>query len=88
MESGTFLNKSIQKEFGRFVEIRIHTDHHDEKLAYEGKKLQRERFNLLAAPYYAILDSTGEKVYWSKGGVVKADKFLAGLRSAPATPRQ
>ncbi|MHC4940919.1 MAG: hypothetical protein ACYTHK_18415 [Planctomycetota bacterium] len=83
MESGTFLNEDIQKEFGRFVEIRIHTDHDDDKLAYEGKKLQRERFNLIAAPYYAVLDSSGKVVYWSKGGIIGEDEFLAGLRKAP-----
>ncbi|MHC4847183.1 MAG: hypothetical protein ACYTEG_01875 [Planctomycetota bacterium] len=84
MESGTFLDENIQKEFGRFVEIRIHTDHDDDKLAYEGKKLQRERFKLIAAPYYAVLDSSGKRVYWSKGGIVGVDEFLSGLRSAPA----
>ena len=82
MESGTFLDDRIQDEFKRFVEIRIHTDHPEPKLAYEGKKLQRERFNLLAAPYYAVLDSSGKTVYWSRGGVMNADDFLAGLRSA------
>ena len=60
------------------------TDHDDDQLAYEGKKLQRERFKLIAAPYYAILDSSGKKVYWSKGGIVGVDEFLSGLRSAPA----
>jgi len=88
MESGTFLEDEIQNEFGRFVEIRIHTDHHEAKLAYEGKKLQRERFGLLAAPYYAVLDPTGETVYWSEGGVMSAERFLQGLRSAPEKPQE
>ena len=86
MESGTFLDERIQKEFGRFVEIRIHTDHPDPEKAYSGKKLQRERFHLLAAPYYAVLDPSGERVYWSQGGVMNEDDFLAGLRAAPVQP--
>lgn len=84
MEGGTFLDDRIQNEFKRFVEIRIHTDHSEPELAYQGKKLQRERFKLVAVPYYAVLDPSGEKVYWSKGGVMSADEFLAGLRNAPA----
>jgi len=87
MESGTFLDDRIQKEFERFVEIRIHTDHPEPKLAYEGKKLQGERFKSLAAPYYAVLDSSGKTVLWSKPGVMDADTFLAGLRSAPTKPQ-
>ena len=83
MESGTFLDDRIQKEFSRFVEIRIHTDHPEPELAYQGKKLQRERYKLVAAPYYAVLDSSGETTYWSKGGIMGADEFLAGLRTAP-----
>jgi len=83
MESGTFLDERIQDEFSRFVEIRIHTDHSDAQLAYEGKKLQQERFGSLAQPFYAVLDPTGEKVYWSGAGVMSADAFLKGLRSAP-----
>ncbi len=35
MESGTFLDERIQKEFGRFVEIRLHTDNPEAKLAAE-----------------------------------------------------
>jgi thiol:disulfide interchange protein len=86
MESGTFLDDAIQKEFGRFVEIRIHTDHNEPELAYQGKKLQQEKFNLVGAPYYAVLDPTGEKVYWSRGGVVGTEEFLEGLRKAPGKP--
>jgi len=85
MESGTFLDDRIQNEFKRFVEIRIHTDHPKPEFAYRGKKLQRERFKLVAAPYYAVLDSSGKKVYWSQGAVMNADDFLEGLRSAPTT---
>lgn len=88
MESGTFLSDEIQAEFGRFVEIRIHTDHHEAEKAYTGKKLQRERFNLVAAPYYAVLDPTGKTVYWSKGGVMSGEEFLAGLQSAPTATQE
>ena len=84
MESGTFLNDEIQDEFKRFVEIRIHTDHPEAEVRRAGKQLQAKRFKSLAAPYYAVLDPTGQKVYWSESGVVSAEVFLAGLRSAPS----
>ena len=84
MESGTFLNDEIQDEFKRFVEIRIHTDHPEAEIRRAGKQLQAKRFKTLAAPHYAVLDPTGEKVYWSKGGVLSAEAFLEGLRSAPS----
>ena len=83
MEGGTFLDERIQKEFSRFIEIRIHTDHDDKKLRYQGKTLQRERFKTLAVPYYVVLDSSGKTVYWKKGGVMSEDDFLAGLKKAP-----
>jgi len=87
MESGTFLNDEIQDEFKRFIEIRIHTDHPEAELRRGGKQLQAKRFKTLAAPYYAVLDSSGEKVYWSKGGVLSKDEFLAGLRKAPSSAK-
>ena len=84
MEGGTFLDERIQKAFSRFVEIRVHTDHNDKKLRYQGKTLQRERFKTLAVPYYVVLDPSGETVYWRKGGVMSEDDFLAGIENAPA----
>ena len=83
MEGGTFLDDRIQKEFHRFIEIRVHTDHDDKQLRYQGKTLQRERFQTLAVPYYAILDSSGKHVYWKRGGVMSEDEFLSGLKNAP-----
>ena len=83
MEGGTFLDERIQNEFSRFIEIRIHTDHNDKLLRYQGKTRQRERFETLTIPFYAVLDSTGQKVYWKRGGVMSEDEFLAGLNKAP-----
>jgi len=82
MESGTFLNQDIQNEFKRFVEIRIHTDSPEAQLRRAGKKLQATRFKTLAAPYYAVLDSSGKHTYWTKGGVLSAEVFLDGLKQA------
>jgi len=85
MESGTFLNDDIQAEFGRFVEIVLHTDGKDEKYgasSQENKILQKQRFGTLALPFYAVLDSSGEKVLWTGSGVLNAGEFLRGLRTA------
>ena len=83
MEGGTFLTSSVQNQFGRFVEIRIHTDHPDEALRAAAKKFQRERFKSVALPFYVVLDPTGKTVYWKGAGVMDAGKFAQGLRSAP-----
>ena len=69
MESGTFLNDEIQDEFKRFVEIRIHTDHPEAESRRAGKQLQAKRFKTLAAPHYAVLDPTGDRLFlWRDDG--------------------
>ena len=86
MEGGTFLIESIQKEFGRFVEIALHTDGKDAKYeasSIRNRDLQRERFKTIAIPYYAILDPTGKKVLWEAGGVQTERAILEALRSVP-----
>ena len=86
MEGGTFLDTEIQKEFGRFVEIVLHTDGKDEKFgpsSQRNRALQQQRFATVALPFYALLDPTGSKVYWQKGGVVSEADFLAALKSVP-----
>jgi len=86
MEGGTFLLDSIQKAFGRFVEIALHTDGRDEKheeSSRRNRELQRKRFNTIAIPYYAILDPTGKRVLWEAGGVQSEQAILDALRSVP-----
>jgi len=83
MESGTFIQSSIQKEFGRFVEIRLHTDHSQAEVRERNQDLQRERFGTVALPFYAVLDASGENVLWTGAGVMSEELFLAGLRMAP-----
>ncbi len=75
--------RSVQSQFGRFVEIRIHTDHPDDALRAAAQKFQRERFKSVALPFYVVLDPTGKTVYWKGAGVMDAEKFAEGLRSAP-----
>ena len=83
MEGGTFLEDSIQDEFGRFVEIRLHSDHRDPEIASANKALQRERFGTLGNPYFCLLSPDGEQVYGTDGGVMGAEEFLAFLRQVP-----
>jgi len=83
MESGTFISRSIQKEFGRFLEIRLHTDHPDAAIRERNQDLQRERFDTVALPFYAVLTPDGENVLWTGEGVLSEEVFLAGLRKAP-----
>jgi len=83
MEGGTFLADSIQEEFGRFIEVVLHTDGKDEKYrvsSLRNLEIQREKFGTLALPYYVLVDSKGN-VVWEQGGVVSEEKFLKALRS-------
>ena len=86
MEGGTFLTEQMQEKFGRFVEIQLHTDGRDDKYrpsSRRNRKLQKERFGTVALPFYALLDPTGKKVYWSGGGVISEEDFLKFLALAP-----
>ncbi len=83
MEGGTFLTESIQKEFGRFVEVLMHCDGKDDEFrdsSLRNLEIQQKNFGTLALPYYALVDSTG-KVAWQQGGVVSEAEFLKALRS-------
>ena len=89
MEGGTFLHPPIFKEFRRFVMIELHTDigpKTPKEKSQANRALQQKLFKTVALPYYALLDPTGTKVLWKKGGVVGEDEFLAALQSVTATP--
>ena len=85
MEGVTFLDDEIQKEFGRFVEILLHTDGGGDFAATSlvNRDLLDEMFETVSIPYYAVLDSSGKKVLWHDGGAISKDKVLEGLRTAP-----
>ncbi len=83
MEGGAFLDERIQKEFGRFVEIRMHNDHADTEIATTNKLRQTKRHKTVGMPYYVLTDSTGKTIYWKDGGVISADRFLEALKSVP-----
>ncbi|NJN14425.1 MAG: hypothetical protein HC813_01975 [Planctomycetes bacterium] len=83
MESETFITRVVQTEFRRFVEIRLHTDHPDPEIKARNKNLQRDRFQTVALPFYAVLTPDGEKVLWTGAGVIPAETFADGLRQAP-----
>jgi len=84
MERGTFLDRGIQKEFGRFVEIRLHTDGKGAKAedSARARALLSDRFETLGVPYYAVLDPAGDAVLWHRGGVLSVEEVLQGLRAA------
>ena len=79
----------MQKEFGRFVAIVLHTDGKDEEFgesSIRNRELQRERFGTVALPHYVLLDPTGAKVYAQTGGVFSEAEVLAFLKKAPPQP--
>ena len=86
MEGGTFLSDALQKEFGRFVLIELHTDGRSEEMreaSLRHRELQRSRFSTVALPYYALLDPTGETVLWQGGGRMAEEDFLKRLQAVP-----
>jgi len=91
MERGTFLQRGVQKEFRRFVEIRLHTDGQDPKhseSSQRNRRYQAKRFKTIALPYYALLSPDGETVYWHDGGAKSAREFVDRLRSVPSAARE
>jgi hypothetical protein len=82
MERGPFLDDEVQKEFGRFVSIVLHTDGND-AASDRNAAFQLDRFGTRANPLYVLLDPTGEKVYWQRGGTFEKDVLLEALRSVP-----
>ena len=88
MERGPFLDERVQEKFGRFVGIVLHTDGKDDKYFESSQrniKLQVERFEQRALPYYVLLDPTGTTVYWKGAGVFTVDDVLAALDRVPAS---
>ena len=85
MEGVTFLDDDIQKGFGKFVEILLHTDGGGDfrETSLANRAMLRNRFDTVSVPYYAVLDPTGTKVYWEGGGVFDADQVLEALATAP-----
>jgi|GEM_PF-4907048 len=89
MERGPFLTDKIQKAFGRFVEVALHTDGQAPGLiehSRRNRRYQSKRFHTVALPYYVLADPSGEKIYWKRGGVLSAEEFLAALQSVPQPP--
>jgi len=87
MEGGAFLSDDLQEEFGKWVEIVLHTDGKGEKYreaSDRNRSIQSKRFGTVALPYYAFLDPSGETVYWKAGGVIDEDVFLERMRKARA----
>lgn len=67
--------------------IVLHTDGQDDKYFESSKRnarLQNERFQTRALPYYVLLDPTGTRVYDERGGVFTAEELIAFLRQVPA----
>ena len=86
MEGGTFRNVGVQREFKRFVEVRLHTDGRDETrraASLRNRDLQKGRFGTIALPFYALLSPDGKTVYGTAGGAIPVKAVLALLAKAP-----
>jgi thiol:disulfide interchange protein DsbD len=82
MKANMFPRPEIADAVKDMILVELYTD--AGKDAEEFQKLEQEKVNSNAEPYYAILDSSGNVVAQFGGGTTDAAKFLAFLRTRPA----
>jgi thiol:disulfide interchange protein len=80
MKANMFPRPEIAEACKDLVLVELYTDGND-KAADENQKLENEKFQTNAEPYYAILDPTGNVIAQFGGSTSDAGKFLAFLKS-------
>ena len=81
MEANMFPRAEVEREMEKFVRVRLFTDGSDESNARQ-QKLQEEKFNTVALPLYAVVDSEGNTRGQFLGMTRKSDEFIAFLTGA------
>ena len=81
-----FPRPEVEAELEKFVRVRLFTDGSDESNARQ-QKLQEDKFNPVALPFYAVVDGDGNSRGQFLGMTLKSDEFIAFLAGA-AKPGQ
>lgn len=82
MKANMFPRPEIADAVKDMILVELYTD--AGKQSEDFRKLEEEKFNSNAEPYYAILDSGGNVVAQFAGSTPDAAKFLAFLKTRPA----
>jgi|GEM_PF-2771894 thiol:disulfide interchange protein len=79
MESTVLVDSEVQTEVSRFVSLKLYTDGNPAERAERNQKLQKETFNSVALPFFALYDSNGQLAKTFQGTAGK-QQFLELLR--------
>ena len=80
-----FPKPEIRAELDRMVLLELYTDDPDENVSDVNQKLQQERFQSVAVPFYALVDGRGETIATFPGRTRDVEAFRGFLQSdAPA----
>lgn len=83
MEANMFTQDAVKEELNKYVRVRLYTDGEGE--LYESfQKLQQERFNTVALPFYAVLDPNGVSQTTFAGLTREQSEFVGFLRRKPS----
>ncbi len=82
MKANMFPRAEIKAELDRLVLLELYTDDPDDRVSEPNQKLQQERFQSVAVPFYALLDPNGETIATFPGRTRDTSVFLGFLRSA------
>ena len=78
MEANIFTREDVQKEFGKFVLVRLYTDG-DGPQYDRNRLLEQNRFGTIALPFYAILSPNDEEIARFPGLTRNASEFVKFL---------
>jgi thiol:disulfide interchange protein DsbD len=86
MKANMFTRPEIARALQNFVLVDLYTDGTDEA-SQANQKLEQDKFQTIAIPYYAILDADGNLVATYPGATRDAGEYLAFLQKGrPAKP--
>lgn len=83
MEANMFPRPDVKQELGRFVRVQLYTDGQGE-LFERQQRMEQDKLNTVALPYYAIVDTLGDVKAQFLGMTRNADDFVQFLRSYTA----
>lgn len=82
MKANMFPKPEIRRELDRLVLLELYTDDPDETVSDANQKLQQERFQSVAVPFYALVDGDGQTIATFPGRTRDVAAFQDFLQSA------
>lgn len=88
MKANMFPKPEIREELDRMVLLELYTDDPDENVSDVNQKLQQERFQSVAVPFYALVDGQGKTIATFPGRTRDVEAFRSFLQSDAQTLSQ